>query len=93
MANGVISTCDALADLLEAIESFVNRLDIYTQISSTPAIDEIVIKIFVELLSTLAQVTERLKQRRLCESVLAAVLSYSATRSQADKEPSRKEGH
>lgn len=92
-ANGIISTCDALVDLLEAIESFVNRLDIYTQISSTPAIDEIVIKIFVELLSTLAQVTERLKQRRLSESVLAPVLSCSATRSQAGKEPSREEGH
>ncbi len=92
-ANGVMSTCDALLDLLEAIESFVNRLNIYTQISSTPAIDEIVIKIFVELLSTLAQVTEKLKQRRSSESVLAAVLCYSATRSQTGKEPSRGEGH
>ena len=92
-ANGVMSTCDALVDLLEAIESFVNRLNIYTQISSTPAIDEIVIKIFVELLSTLAQVTEKLKQRRLSESVLAAVLSYSATHSQTGKEPSQEEGH
>lgn len=90
-AHGVISNCDALVDLLETIESFVNRLDIYTQISPTPAIDEIVIKIFVELLSTLAQVTEKLKQRRLCESVLAAVLSYSATRSQTGKESSREE--
>ena len=29
-ANGILSNCDALVDLLESIEHFLNRLDIYT---------------------------------------------------------------
>ena len=42
-----------------------------------PELDEIVIKILVELISTLGLVTEKLKQQRSSESVLADVLSYS----------------
>ena len=73
-AKGIISNCDALIDLLESIEHFVNRLDIYTRIPPAPVMDEIVVKILVELISTLALVTEELKQRRSSESVLADVL-------------------
>ena len=72
-AKGRITNCDALIDLLESIEHFVNRLYIYTRISPTPAMDEIVIKILLELISTLALVTEQLKQRRSSESALADV--------------------
>ena len=67
-AKGIISNCDALIDLLESIEHFVNRLDIYTRIPPTPELDEIVVKILVELVSTLGLVTEELKQRRSSES-------------------------
>jgi hypothetical protein len=81
-AKGIISNCDALVDLLESIEHFLNRLNIYTRIPPTPAIDEIVVKVLVELISTLALVTEELKQRRSSESVLADVLLCSAPRSQ-----------
>jgi hypothetical protein len=81
-AKGIISNCDALVDLLESIEHFLNRLNIYTRIPPTPAIDEIVVKVLVELISTLALVTEELKQRRSSESVLADVLlSLSTTQS------------
>jgi len=80
-AKGIISNCDALVNLLESIEHFLNRLNIYTRIPPTPAIDEIVVKILVELISTLALVTEELKQRRSSESVLADVLLCSASRS------------
>ena len=72
-AKGIISNCDALVDLLESIEHFLNRLNIYTRISPAPTIDEIVVKILVEFISTLALVTEELKQRRPRESVLADV--------------------
>ena len=47
-ANGVISSFEALVDLLESIEQFINRLDIYTQIPLTPAMVETVVKIIVE---------------------------------------------
>ena len=50
---------DALVDLLESTEHFLNRLDIYTRIPATAAMDEIVVKIMVELLTTLAQATKR----------------------------------
>lgn len=71
-AKGTISSGDALVDLLESIEQFVNRLDLYTRISLTPAMVEIVVKIMVELLSTLALVTKEFKHGRPSECVIVA---------------------
>ena len=76
-ATGVISSGHAL-DLLESIEQFVKRLDIYIRIPLTPAMVEMVVKILVELLSTLASVTKELKQRRSSECLLADVILFSA---------------
>jgi hypothetical protein len=68
-----------LVDLLETIERLLKPLAIYTQIQPTPYMDEIVVKVVVELLSILALTTKELKQGRPSESVTvpAAVLSYS----------------
>ncbi|KAI0294552.1 hypothetical protein BC826DRAFT_316560 [Russula brevipes] len=55
---------DALVDLLESIERFLNRLDIYTKITPTAAMAEMVVKIMVELLSTLALATKQVKQKQ-----------------------------
>jgi hypothetical protein len=66
-AKGVISSHDALVDLLESIEQFVSRLDVYTRIPFTNPMVEIVIKIMMELLSILALATKELKQRKLGE--------------------------
>jgi hypothetical protein len=41
----VISSLDALVDLLGSIEQLVNRLAMYTRITLTPPIVEIVVKI------------------------------------------------
>jgi hypothetical protein len=60
----VSASYDALVDLLESIEHFLGRLDIYTQISPTAAMAEIIVKIMVEILSTLALVTKQIKQKR-----------------------------
>ena len=62
---------DALVDLLETIEHFLNRLNIYTTIPPTETMTEVIVKIMVELLSTLALVTKQIKQKRPSESVLA----------------------
>jgi hypothetical protein len=67
----VSASYDALADLLESIEHFLNRLKVYTNITPTPAMREIIVKIMVELLSILALVTKQFKQRRPSESSLA----------------------
>ena len=60
-AKGIISHCGAFVNLLETIEQFLNGLNIYTRTYSTPAMDEIVVKVLVELISTLTLVTEELK--------------------------------
>ena len=75
-AKGVIDSYDALVNLFESIEHFLNRLDIYTRIPPMPVMDEIVVKITVELLSTLALATKGLKQGRSCEFFLADMLPY-----------------
>jgi hypothetical protein len=56
--------------LLESIGNFLNRLEIYTEIPPTEAMDEIVVKILVELLSTLASTTKETKRGKLSESTV-----------------------
>jgi hypothetical protein len=63
----VSASYDALVDLLESIESFLGRLDIYTRIPITAAMKDIIIKIIVEVLATLALATRQVKQGRLSE--------------------------
>lgn len=67
-ANDVSSSYDALVDLLESIEHFLNRLEIYTKISPTEAMVQIIVKILVELLSTLALVTKQIRQKKPSKS-------------------------
>jgi uncharacterized membrane protein len=60
---------DVLVDLIEFIEHFLKRLDIYNEVPPTPAMTEIVVKIMVELLSALALATKQIRQGRPSESV------------------------
>lgn len=70
-AKGINLNPNALADLLESIEHCLKRVDVYTRIPPTPAMNAAVSKIIVELLSTLALATKNLKHGRSSESVLA----------------------
>ena len=74
VAKGVNASHDALFDFLESVGHLLKPLEIYTQIPHTPAIDETVANIMVEILSALALATKELKQGRSSESVLAHVL-------------------
>ena len=74
MVKGVTDSYDALVDLLELIEHFLKRLNIYTKIPATDAMTEIVVKILVELLSTLALLTKQIKQGKPSESTFGEVL-------------------
>jgi hypothetical protein len=76
---------DTLVELLESMEHFLNRLDIYTRIPSRPAMDEIVANIMVELFSALALATNMLKEGRPSESVLPNVVRHSVQRSEIRK--------
>ena len=91
-AKGVTASYEALVDFLESIEHFLSRLHIYTQISPTPAMDEIMDKILVELFSTFALATKEVKQGRSSESVLTDMLRYSSQRSQICQERIQREG-
>jgi hypothetical protein len=62
--------------LLESIGHFLNRIEIYTEISSTEALDEMIVKILVELLSTLALTTKETKQGKLSESIVGEGIYY-----------------
>jgi len=54
---------------LESIELFVKRLRKYTETSrSMPEVDEVLVKLMVELISTLVLVTSKLNKRRFRES-------------------------
>ena len=75
-ANGMHTSYDSLVDLFESIEHFLSRLGIYTQIPPTPAMDEMVVKIMMELLSTLGLATKEIKQGQASESPLVDKLPY-----------------
>ena len=68
---------DFLVDLLESIDHFLKHLDIYTKVPPTPAMTEIIVKIMVELLSTIAVVTKQNKQGRPSEYIFAGLLHNS----------------
>ena len=74
MVKGVNDSYDLLLELFESIENFLRRLDIYTKIPPTVAMTDMVIKILVELLSTLALATKQIKQGKSSESVFGEVL-------------------
>jgi hypothetical protein len=59
------------------MEGFLNRLDIYTKFPPTPIMAEIIAKITVELLSTLAVARKQVEQGRSGESVLVDALTTS----------------
>ena len=58
---------DALIDLFECLENYLGRLRIFTEIP--PSMEEILVKIMVELLGVLALATLQIKQGRLSELV------------------------
>ncbi len=67
----ISASYDALIDLFASFENFLTRLSIYTGIPPTPALTNVLVKIIVELLSTLALATKQVKQGRFSEFVLA----------------------
>ena len=72
--KGVKDSYNTLIELLESIEHFLYHLDIYTKITPTVAMTEILVKILVELLSTLALATKEVSQGKPSESVFTMVI-------------------
>lgn len=67
-----ISKLDPLLSWLESIENFIGHchFDMDSKITLPPAIVEMMAKIMVELVSTLAFVDQRFKGRKVSESIL-----------------------
>jgi hypothetical protein len=70
----ISASYDALIDLFASFENFLSRLTIYTGIPPTPVLTNILAKIIVELLSTLALATKQVKQGRFSEFCLAGLM-------------------
>ena len=91
-AKKIDSSNDILVELLESIETFLKRLAIYTQIPTT-SLDEMVVKIMMELLSTIALATKGFETERSSESFVTAVLiRYSMDHSEFNKKTFWREG-
>ena len=62
--------------MLESIGHFLNRLEIYAEIPPTEAMNEMIVKILIELLSTLALTTKETKQGKLSKSIVGEGIYY-----------------
>ncbi|KAI0269098.1 hypothetical protein BGY98DRAFT_1190386 [Russula aff. rugulosa BPL654] len=55
---------DTLIDIFERMETFFQRLEIYTRVSPPPEMIDIIVKIMVEVLTILGTATKEMKQGR-----------------------------
>ncbi len=58
---------DKLIDIFNRIERFFHRLEIYTSITPTTAMTDIIVEIMVEVLTILAITTKEVKRGRFSE--------------------------
>jgi hypothetical protein len=58
---------DTLIEIFERMENFFHRLEIYTEVSPTPEMINIIVKIMVEVLSILGIATKEIKHGRTSE--------------------------
>ena len=56
---------DTLVDILERMETFFQRLEIYTRVSPPPEMTDIMLRIMVEVISILGMATKEMKQGRM----------------------------
>jgi hypothetical protein len=84
---------DALLDLFASFENFLSRLSIYADIPPTPALTNVLVKIIVELISTLALATKQVKQGRFSKFVLVLTTIDSIGHREIYGETSGREGY
>ena len=84
-AIAVGASYDALVELFECVANFLGRLRIYSEIPSTPAMSDMLIKIMVEVLSVLALATKQIKQGRFSTPLVGHILLSLITNLCAEK--------
>jgi hypothetical protein len=67
VAKDASASRDKLIDILNRIEGFFHRLEIYTGITPTTAMTDIIVEIMVEVLTILAITTKEVKRGRFSE--------------------------
>jgi hypothetical protein len=68
-AKDVSASRDKLIDVLNRIERFFQRLEIYTGITPTTAMTDMIVEIMVEVLTIFAIATKEVKRGRFSELV------------------------
>ncbi|KAF8258451.1 hypothetical protein EI94DRAFT_1707997 [Lactarius quietus] len=63
-AKDVEASQDLLIDIFERIENIFRRLEIYTDVTPTPAMTDMMVKIMIEVLDILATATKEMNQSR-----------------------------
>jgi hypothetical protein len=63
-AMDVRASQDNVIDIFERLETFFQRLEIYTRVSPPPEMIDITVKIMVEVISILGMATKAMKQGR-----------------------------
>ena len=76
---------DKLIDLFNSIERFFQRLEVYTGITPTTAMTDIVVDIMAEVLSILAMATKEVKRGRMSESMLCRFMILKLTDTSVQK--------
>jgi hypothetical protein len=69
-AKGTVANRDVLVKLFERIESFFERLKVYTKVPPSPAVTDELAKIMAEVLSILGIATKGIKEGRTSGFVL-----------------------
>jgi hypothetical protein len=68
-SNG--NSLDALAELFEHIDKFLRRLDTYTKVPQTSEIQEVIVKVMIEVLSVLGIATKLIEQGTSSELIIS----------------------
>ena len=69
-AKDASASRDKLIDLFNRIEHFFRRLEIYTSVTPTPTMTDMVVEIMVEVLAILGIATKEVKRGRFSELML-----------------------
>jgi hypothetical protein len=64
-AMDVRTSQDTVIEIFERMESFFQRLEIYTRVSPPPEMIDIIVRIMVEVISILGMATKEMKQGRI----------------------------
>jgi hypothetical protein len=66
-AKDVRASQNTVLDIIERIEMFFRRLEVYTEVNPTPEMMDMMVQITVEVLSILGIATKEIKQGRTSE--------------------------